>query len=492
MGGGSSTPAADPIPIATGVPNSDLSGQNIGGADVETTGYWAGHTNTQVTVYPFLMSSASYVTLRLWFAAIDGAHSNGGNRLYHYFNIYINGATTATVSKEVAWGDYKSVTWGVKLWAFPRINSIRIQAHAEGSSNQYDGPLKTDTGTADIDITINIIYINSTITMIRNATVWGSGAYDGRTCAMLPQNPIKGQIIHIKNVEPSCAYIHAGSKSIDAVSYSTSFSVTDSASGLTITASESGFIMDPYNACTLIYDGTTWCIMNYFDGALTTGYANWGNDPPISPTQITSNVVICDISNADKWVSLPNPAGSIRQLYIISAGSGNSTRYVRLYRGNYHLENNGGTHIYLTADASNKNGCISLLSDGSRWWVLGGVDGYRITFEDTTNGPRTAFSTGNAVNILSADGSGSSDGFTLPVATTVGGLYYLKVRKEIDNNNGIVLDCGASTQGNPISIGNNSKKCFISGAYDYSAAAIYGIKINGISNWYLLSYFAGY
>jgi len=475
MGGGSSTPAPQPISSVYSNVNGNLRTDDYYYA-YDSNIYDSSGSMAQAVVklHTLLLSSGSGGMLGLKFEMNDLGASDGGNNLSCSFSVYLNGNTVAYRTDSFG-GDYESVEWSIPFYA-GNITSIRVVASVSGSTYIALGGLRTGTATARIDVTFPISRVIAPMCFISSPAQ-----------VLLPQNPTTGQQVFLKMCRDGTTGIHGGSIKVENGFYSSTLSGT----------TDYGFLMTSNDACTLIYDGATWCIMNYFDGVnyftgnYVRGYINWATPSTIgTQVLITSSVTLCDISTSDKFLNLPNPAGSLRLLYIIARNGGGSNNRVRVYPNSYGLENNpvGYDHVYIYPDASSKNATLCLISDGSKWWVLNMFDGHGVLF-DTTVETRRAINTNKTFNVLSPS-SGDIDGFTLPSVSITGTMYHLKMRKDSPYDKSIVLDNG--TDPTTISVGDGAARCFIPANRDFSAVSVIGVKDGALSKWYIAGFYGGH
>jgi hypothetical protein len=167
-------------------------------------------------------------------------------------------------------------------------------------------------------------------------------------------------LLHIKNTGSEETHIRVTSRSVDGSTNSRRMPV---GSGMT-----------------LIQDGSSnWFIGSYFNGtALTTGSATGG-------TTATSPIVLADITSGNKTVALPNPATFASSYLCICAyttGTSTTNNLIIVTNG-YSRETASASYSFATASGPSLG--LFLVSDGTKWNIMGIYRGTNTTFDQTTS-----------------------------------------------------------------------------------------------------------
>lgn len=374
-----------------------------------------------------------------------------------------------------------------------RLKSITISAYVSTTAKSSGGTYFSATASLNRLVTIehptspNII-VNS------NASLPNE---DNRAKHIyLPRKNIpQGYIIRIKNVKKDLLYIHAGDKIIENGSHSL---IYYNALTTGISVSECGFIMTNNAACTLLYDGSRWLINEYYSGARSSYFKtidyDLGIDPATKPI-VNQPVVIADITTTSKYVRLPDPAGPIRQVILISYGSSNNQLYFSAGAAGRTIDGvKYDTVIYrwwgLRPEVPYANAAVTLLSDGSNWYVMSCTDAVSLWWNSTQDDRPTISATHTTVSSSTRTDAITTDGVGLtPANVPASGatIYYIKHGGLCAYENGIVV----TTKNGALIGGTTSKRAYLGYRRERSAAAVLATKVGSQPMFFLLSSFEG-
>ncbi len=353
------------------------------------------------------------------------------------------------------------------------------------------------------------------------------------THILLPQNPVTGQWYRIKSGINARVHIHTLGVPVDnagltATSYicNQQYKSMQNASNITTPYTAYGFTMEEQDSCMVIFNGSVWVLQEYRNGGLNgvftsviipmllDQYLSWST---LSPSSVgitplpSSDVVITDLYTGNKIFQLPNPATYIGIKYILAKTLTNNTTYTLSVMapvdggGNYLLEDgnevNSFFDIFNPAPIGQKKGnlltcklvygnqiCLTLLSDGTKWWIMNTYLGqYTAT---TNNTPANKIA---STSTLSCITNPYYTAITLPALAGISSKatpQYSKLLRT-PNNLGIVA---SSTTGSSIAGTTDIDIVFNTAYKDNTALSFiaYQNPSSGITEYYMTGSFIGY
>lgn len=277
---------------------------------------------------------------------------------------------------------------------FQSVNGNDLQSAQEISFNPDITIIPTQ-----IDDTSDVVFVGDS-----SVSSSGSGSKGSNVSAIvcLPDDKkITGKVIHIKSTHASkrviiCSvdgtYIENNTTNVS-FEFSSGYSYPDPTNN-NISGSGANSIVMPngYAGLSIVYDGSKWRVLSYYNGTFNSNIY-WAAKVTTS-SMITKAVTVVNLTPLDvasdniKYLNLPDPAGPFQELIIIASG-GNvdltplgipyEALRLGLCRGSYDLEANNNDTLVLTPSARDRNACIRLLSNGSKWYILSLFDGSSFT-----------------------------------------------------------------------------------------------------------------
>lgn len=450
---------------------------------VDVTTNFLGFVTDGITTY-VRINTSGYTN------AMYGSPSSSANTIVYF--AYSDNIGNKTVSSYSVSGFGNIIIYNTSYKT--KLESIRVYSNLSctGSTSGFGYQI---TATTTLDKTITISQCNSQTVLVNStSTISGEDNYAKHIC--LPIGIPQGYSMRIKNVSKDYLYVHALSNKIEDGAHSRIFVSTTVNS---ITGNECGFIMPKNAACTLLYDGTAWLINEYYSGQRS-GYFNTMNyDLGIDPATksiINQPVVIADITSASKYICLPNPAGSIRQVTLISYGSSTNLLYFTAGAAGRTIDGISYDTINyrwwgLRPDKSQANAAATLLSDGSNWYVMSCTDAVDLWWDSNQDDRPTISATHTTVSKSTRTDAITTDGVSLTQANVPASgatIYYIKHGGLCAYGNGIVV---TTARDGAFIGGTKSKRAYLGYQRNRSAAAVLATNVGSQPMFFLLSSFIG-
>lgn len=183
-----------------------------------------------------------------------------------------------------------------------------------------------------------------------------------------------------------------------------------------------------------VSDSTQWYIASYFRGTVPTSSTTGG-------TAIASPCVFVDFVNANKTVSLPNPAtwgrGQLLAICVRQAPTPGS--YTCSVVSNGYWGDNIQNAFTITLSPTSLTGGVLLSTNGTKWYIVAMSNGSDLSYSSVGGSEGRPQMTSGICLVQ----SGSNDGVTPPDVSSVASssvrLGIVKMRKAAPAANGIVL-----------------------------------------------------
>lgn len=262
---------------------------------------------------------------------------------------------------------------------------------------------------------------------------------------MLPSTTTAGSLVHLKNTGTQDIHVWAPTQTID---------------GLT-----EGRRIPPKGGMSLFQTGTSaWFIASYFGGAVTNGTATGGTTP-------TSPIVLANITSGNKTVALPNPATFASSYLCICAyttGTSTTNSLVITTGGasGYARETDSSSYSWTTASGPSIG--LFLVSDGSKWNIVGIYRGTNTTYDSYSVAYPALTST---IGLSSGDRSVDVRPSIAPVADS--GVFQIWKTKDIYWTNGAVIGVPSPS----LAVNSNYFRWYRNDNIDYSAYIVLNTKV---------------
>lgn len=274
--------------------------------------------------------------------------------------LFIDGTLTETVSFDTGFVNNNGTLLQTRTFATPTTNatsSVRLVISIQGAT-WFDNPPQV----LDLLLRFNrdlTFQVKKPTSITRSLLTLNplAGATTGPDLVFLPST-ITPNLLHIKNIGAGSATLRILTRTIDA---STNTLQLPARAGIS-----------------LLQDGSSnWFIATYYGGgALTTGTATGGTAP-------TRSVVLANITSGDKTVALPDPT-TLGQLMICGYTTGTTAVTTRLVIVTNGHSRETGSSSYSFQSQSGVAVGVFLVSDGSKWNILGLFRGTNVTYDAGT------------------------------------------------------------------------------------------------------------
>lgn len=259
---------------------------------------------------------------------------------------------------------------------------------------------------------------------------------------LLPSTTPASNLVHLKNTGSQDIHVWAPTQTID---------------GLT-----EGRRIPPKGGMSLFQTGTSaWFIASYFGGTVTNGTATGGTTP-------TSPIVLADITSGTKTVALPNPATfASSYLCICAYTTGTSTTNSLVIATNGYARETASSSYSWTTAAGPSIG-LFLVSDGSKWNIMGIYRGTNTTFDSYSVAYQALTST---IGLSSGDRSVDVRPSIAPVAGS--GVFQIWKTKDVYWTNGAVVGVPSPS----LAVNSNYFRWYRNDNIDYSAYIVLNTKV---------------
>lgn len=353
-------------------------------------------------------------------------------------SIFIDGATTAN----------QTITFTQGRSSPPRITKTET----------FTTPITNATSTIRLTIslqgtafelppvTFGTINYDQTFTVRKPTSVTGNiltaNTVTRPWIMFLPSN-IDPTLLHIKNIGNQIMHLRVDTRNID-----------DSNTSIEIPANAGLTMFEDANS--------NWFISSYFGGTVTGGSSTGG-------TTATSPVVLANITSGNKSVGLPNPAtASFSQLCICgySTGTPNLTNSLVIITNGHARETTSSSYSFAPAFGIAVG--LYLVSDGTKWNIVGIFRGNQITYDNLLSERTPLFS---PIAISSSIFTDTVElGKDIDVADTA--RFHIWKTKEITYTNGACV----STPGANV-VNTNYQRLFRNTGADYTSLMVVNAKI---------------